>query len=251
MSDYTSPLLQVEIINNKIEERNVSIDKLFNLFAETLSVLPLESSASPTTTTSSASSSLFLSTLNQNNSSTTTTTTPTPTENNEKTSSNSFDIDHTTKKPNTDEMMADKKMAMNSTVEMKNQPVPVSMEKIFDEDDDGISMTNNKPAVNSGGKEIDENDDSNVPLVAMTKQADIKGRALSLSNEVTNGKGVEMINYVTTQSSVTARGMEDLSDVSMDDDDDEDSMHDIHTHNEDTKIDVNECIDNGKRYKVR
>lgn len=147
---------------------------------------------------------------------------------------------------------------------MKNQPVSVSIEKIFNEDDDDVLTTKNKPVhmtVNGGHKQIDENDDSIVPLVAMTKQQpDIKGRALNLSdasfmaNEMPNGKAVEMINYVTTQSSVNARGMEDLSDVSMDDDDDddgEDSMHDMHILKENTKIDVNECIDNGKTYKVR
>lgn len=145
---------------------------------------------------------------------------------------------------------------------MKNQPVSVSIEKIFNEDDDDVLMTKNKPVhmtVNGGQKQIDENDDSIVPLVAMTKQQpDIKGRALNLSdasftNEMANGKAVEMINYVTTQSSVNARGMEDLSDVSMDDDenDDEDSMHDMHLLKENTKFDVNECIDNGKTYKVR
>lgn len=141
---------------------------------------------------------------------------------------------------------------------MKSQPVSVSIEKIFNEDDDDTSMTKNKPVhvtVNGGDKQIDENDDSKVPLVAMTKQqADVKGRALNLTdasliNEMANGKAVDMINYVTTQSSVTAR-MEDLSDVNMDDDD-EDNMHDMHTPDGDTKIDVNECINNGKRYKVR
>lgn len=132
----------------------------------------------------------------------------------------------------------------------------MSMEKLFNGNDDDISMTKNKP-VPVSDKQIDEIDDSVVPLVAMTnKQADIKGRALNLTNasfvnEMANGKAVEMINYVTTQSSaVTTKGMEDLSDVSMDDDD-EDSMHDMHINNEDTKIDVNECINNGRRYKVR
>ncbi|XP_037041377.1 putative epidermal cell surface receptor isoform X3 [Bradysia coprophila] len=227
---------------------------------ETLSVLPLGSTSMSTTTTAS---SLFLSTSssNQNNSSSASsspTTTPTPDAvNDEKTSSNSSDSDHTTKNPNSDEEIPDKKMTVNS-VQMKNQPATVSMEKIFNEDDDDISMTKNKPVrVNGGGKQIDENDDSNVPLVAMTKQADIKGRALNLTdasfvNEMANRKGVEMINYVTTQSSVSARGMEDLSDVSMDDDDDNDenSMLHMHTHSEDTMLDVNECINNGKRYKI-
>lgn len=151
--------------------------------------------------------------------------------------------------------MPDKKTGMTvNSVQMKNQPVSVSIEKIFTEDDDDILMTKNKPVnvtVNGGDKQIDENDDSNVPLVAMPKQqADVKGRALNLTDEMANGKAVEMINYVTTQSSVTARGIEDLSDVSMDDDV-EDSIHDMHILNEDTKIDVNECINNGQRYKVR
>lgn len=226
-----------------------------NFFAETLSVLPLESRSSSTT------SSLFLSTSPSDlNNPSSTTTTPTPdTINYEKTSSNPSDIDHTTKNPNSDDV-SDKKtgMTMNS-VQMKNQPVSVSIEKIFSEDDDDTLMTKSKPVhvtVNGGDKQIDENDDSNVPLVAMPKQqADVKGRALNLTdasfvNEMANRKAVEMINYVTTQSSVTAKGMEDLSDVSMDDDD-EDSMHDMHMLNEDDKIDVNECINNGKRYKVR
>lgn len=202
-------------------------------------------------------SSPFLSTSPSelNNSSSTTTTAETI--NYEETSSNPFG--HTTKNPNSDEM-SDKKtgMTMNS-VQMKNEPVSVSIEKIFNEDDDDISMTKNKPVhvtVNGEDKQIDENDDSNVPLVAMPKQqADVKGRALNLTdasflNEMANRKAVDTINYVTTQSSVTAKGMEDLSDVSMEDDDD-DSIHDMHVHDEDTKIDVNECVNNGKRYKVR
>lgn len=156
--------------------------------------------------------------------------------------------------------MDKKASTMNLTIQMENPSASVSMGKIFNEDNDDTLTTKTKPVVPAvhvadGSKQNDENDDSNVPLATMTKQADIKGRALNLTNdasfvhEMAHEKAVEMINYVTTQSSVMARGMEDLSDVSMDDDDD-DSVHDVHINNEAT-IDVNECIDNGRRYKVR
>lgn len=155
--------------------------------------------------------------------------------------------------------MADKKtgMTMNS-VQMKTPPVSVSIEKIFNEDDDDILTNKTKPVhvtVNGSDKQIGENNESNVPLVAMTKhQADVKGRALNLTdassiNEMANRKAAETINYVTTQSNVAAKGIEDLSDVSMDDD--EYGIHDMHIHSEEAKIDVNECINNGRRYKVR
>lgn len=137
---------------------------------------------------------------------------------------------------------------------MKNPLISVSMEKIFNEHDDDILMTKNKPVhvtMNGDGKQIGENnDDSDVPLVeTMIKhQPDVRGRALNLTDasSISNGKTVEMVNYVTTQSSDVAKGIEDLSDVSMDDD--EANMHDMHS--EDAKIDINECISNGKRYKV-
>ncbi|KAJ6624277.1 hypothetical protein Bhyg_17040, partial [Pseudolycoriella hygida] len=205
---------------------------------ETLSILPLESKSLSSTTIPSISPS------DVSNSSSQPTTSHVD---DERTSSNTS---NTTRQ----EIHSDEKSAttMNS-LQMNSQPMSVPIDNIFNEnDDDRLMNTNKHVRVHNGEKQIDENDDSSVPLVAMTKQH-AEGRALNLTgasliNEMANRKAVEMINFVTTQSSAIARAKEDLSDVSMDDDE-EDSMHDMHVLNEDTEVDVNECINNERRYK--